>query len=93
VCDFKQVSRVLAGFTDGRADEGPGAGPSSLQGLRLARERGWAAPDGDDARAAEGADTSDRAADTGGHAPGRHSSTDSHANDPDETPAGGEDKA
>ena len=39
------------------------------------------------------ADTSARAADTGGHAPGRHSSTDSHANDPDETPAGGEDKA
>ena len=106
VCDFKQVSRVLAGFTDGRADEGPGAGPASLQGLRLARERGWAAPDGDDARAADGADTSARAdtsraraepsardGDKGGLAPGRHSSTDSPANDPDETPAGGEDKA
>jgi NADH-quinone oxidoreductase subunit E len=93
VCDFRQVSRVLAGFTDGRADEGPGAGPASLQGLRLARERGWAAPDGDHARAADGADTSARADDKGGLAAGRHSSTDSPANDPDETPAGGEDKA
>ena len=27
VCTFKQVSRVLAGFPDGRADEGVGAGP------------------------------------------------------------------
>ena len=44
VCDFKQVSRVLAGFPDGRADEGVGAGPASLVGLRLAHERGWAAP-------------------------------------------------
>ena len=26
VCDFQQVSRVLAGFPDGRADEGAGAG-------------------------------------------------------------------
>ncbi len=44
VCTFKEVSRVLAGFPDGRSDEGPGAGPASLAGLRLARERGWSAP-------------------------------------------------
>ncbi|TWG78892.1 NADH-quinone oxidoreductase subunit E [Cellulosimicrobium cellulans J34] len=43
VCTFKQMSRVLAGFTDGRADEGVGAGEPTLAGLRLAREHGWAA--------------------------------------------------
>ncbi|MEE6294421.1 NADH-quinone oxidoreductase subunit NuoE [Georgenia wangjunii] len=42
---FKEVSRVLAGFEDGRADEGVAAGESSLAGLRLARENGWRAPD------------------------------------------------
>ncbi|MFV0458084.1 MAG: NADH-quinone oxidoreductase subunit NuoE [Actinomycetales bacterium] len=44
VCTFKEVSRVLAGFLDERADEGVGAGGPSLAGLRLARERGWMAP-------------------------------------------------
>lgn len=44
VCTFKQMSRVLAGFTDGRADEGVGAGEATLAGLRLAREHGWTAP-------------------------------------------------
>lgn len=44
VCTFKEVSRVLAGFPDGRADEGPSAGAASLAGLRLAHERGWHAP-------------------------------------------------
>ncbi|WP_377640437.1 NADH-quinone oxidoreductase subunit NuoE [Oryzobacter terrae] len=46
VCTFKQVSRVLAGFHDGLADEGVGAGPASLVGLRVARENGWTAPEG-----------------------------------------------
>jgi NADH-quinone oxidoreductase subunit E len=50
VCTFKQVSRVLAGFDDGLADEGVGAGPASLEGVRLARQRGWTAPDGQAAR-------------------------------------------
>jgi NADH-quinone oxidoreductase subunit E len=36
VCSFKQVSRVLAGFHDGLADEGVGAGPASLAGLKVA---------------------------------------------------------
>ncbi|WP_069387226.1 NADH-quinone oxidoreductase subunit NuoE [Cellulosimicrobium cellulans] len=44
VCTFRQMSRVLAGFTDGRADEGVGAGEATLAGLRLAREHGWTAP-------------------------------------------------
>ncbi len=45
VCTFTEVSRVLAGFTDGRAGEGVGAGPATLEGLRIARERGWSAPE------------------------------------------------
>jgi NADH-quinone oxidoreductase subunit E len=45
VCSFRQMSRVLAGFPDGRADEGVGAGPATVRGTLLARERGWTAPD------------------------------------------------
>ncbi len=41
---FKEVSRVLAGFEDGHASEGPSAGEASLLGLRIARENGWTAP-------------------------------------------------
>jgi NADH-quinone oxidoreductase subunit E len=43
---FPEVSRVLAGFPDGLADEGVGAGEASLRGLRLAKEHGWTAPPG-----------------------------------------------
>jgi NADH-quinone oxidoreductase subunit E len=39
LCTFKQVSRVLAGFYDGRADEGPAAGPATLAGLEIYREQ------------------------------------------------------
>ncbi len=44
ICTFRQAERVLAGFGDGRVDEGPAAGPATLAGLRLARERDWRAP-------------------------------------------------
>ena len=44
VCSFKAMSRVLAGFPDGRAREGVGAGPATLAGLEVARQNGWAAP-------------------------------------------------
>ncbi len=44
VATFKEVSRVLAGFHDGRAVEGNTAGEATLVGLRYARERGWEAP-------------------------------------------------
>ena len=37
ICTFKQAERVLAGFDDGLADEGPSAGPASLVGLEIAR--------------------------------------------------------
>ncbi|HWC36021.1 MAG TPA: NADH-quinone oxidoreductase subunit NuoE [Mycobacteriales bacterium] len=40
VCTWKQAERVLAGFNDGRADEGVAAGPATLVGLELANERG-----------------------------------------------------
>ncbi len=44
VVGFREMSRVLAGFPDGRAGEGIGAGPKTVVGLKLARERGWVAP-------------------------------------------------
>ncbi|HEX3197630.1 MAG TPA: NADH-quinone oxidoreductase subunit E, partial [Propionibacteriaceae bacterium] len=44
VCTWKQAERVLAGFPDGRADEGPTAAGPSLLGLRIAEEHGWTAP-------------------------------------------------
>lgn len=43
---FKQVSRLLAGFDDGLADQGVSAGPASVVGLELAREKGWTAAAG-----------------------------------------------
>ncbi|CUR54518.1 NADH-quinone oxidoreductase subunit E [metagenome] len=47
LCTWREAERVLAGFPDGRADEGPSAGAASLVGLKIARERGWSAPDGE----------------------------------------------
>ncbi len=41
VCSFTQVSRVLAGFEDGRADEDQGAGTATLAGLEAAKGQGW----------------------------------------------------
>ena len=39
VVTWKEAERVLAGFYDGRADEGDAAGPATLEGLRLAEEQ------------------------------------------------------
>ncbi|MEP6650607.1 MAG: hypothetical protein ABJA74_11970, partial [Lapillicoccus sp.] len=97
VATFKEVSRVLAGFDDGRANEGVGAGEASLIGLRLAHRRGWMAPgeqaaDGEHGEhAGTDGDVSPEAADgsISGLAPGRTSSTDSPANAPDRAPAEG----
>ncbi|MEV4671156.1 NADH-quinone oxidoreductase subunit NuoE [Actinomadura sp. NPDC049382] len=47
---WREASRVLAGFPDGLAGEGVQAGPESLVGLKLAHERGWAAPSADTGR-------------------------------------------
>ncbi len=50
ICSWTEAERVLAGFPDGRVDEGPAAGPATLAGLRLAREQGWRAPAADEGR-------------------------------------------
>jgi NADH-quinone oxidoreductase subunit E len=44
IVTWREAERVLAGFPDELADEGPTAGPASLVGLGIAREHGWAAP-------------------------------------------------
>ncbi|WP_104105635.1 NADH-quinone oxidoreductase subunit NuoE [Nocardioides sp. 616] len=44
LCTWREAERVLAGFNDGLADQGPSAGPASLVGREIARERGWTAP-------------------------------------------------
>ena len=44
IVTWREDERVLAGFPDDLADEGPSAGPASLAGLEIARERGWTAP-------------------------------------------------
>ena len=44
IVTWREAERVLAGYTDDLADEGPSAGPASLVGLGLARENGWTAP-------------------------------------------------
>ncbi len=85
VCTFRQMSRVLAGFPDGRADEGVGAGPASLVGLALARANGWSAP-GDQGEVGD-EHRSEGVGPAGGMAAGRTSSTDSPSNDPAQVPA------
>ena len=42
---WRAAERVLAGFPDGRANEGPSGGPATLLGLSIARENNWSAPD------------------------------------------------
>ncbi len=65
---WREAERVLAGFPDDLADEGPSAGPASLVGLKIAREQGWTAPTARQAKessreadAAEGDTTADKA--------------------------------
>ena len=50
LCTWKQANRILAGFGDGQAAEGPSAGPASLVGLKLAKEHGWQAPPAQEAQ-------------------------------------------
>lgn len=101
VCTFTEVSRVLAGFPDGLADEGVGAGPASLRGVELARREGWTAPAGradeqrdEDERGEQHAPEEDAtsASPAGqsvpGLAPGLPDSEDTPANAADEKPGG-----
>jgi NADH-quinone oxidoreductase subunit E len=45
ITSWREGERVLAGFPDGKADEGVTAAGPSLLGLNIARERGWSAPE------------------------------------------------
>jgi NADH-quinone oxidoreductase subunit E len=45
ICTWREAERVLAGFNDGLADEGPAAGPATLVGLEIARQNNWRAPE------------------------------------------------
>jgi NADH-quinone oxidoreductase subunit E len=45
LCSWREAARILAGFPDGKAGEGPQAGKPTLAGLRVAKERGWTAPE------------------------------------------------
>lgn len=75
LCTFKQVSRTLAGFSDGLADEGVGAGPASLLGLEIARRNGWSAPEGEGAHASSSAHGSGSAPAATDEAPGSTETT------------------
>ena len=46
LCTWREAARILAGFNDDQATDGPAAGPASLAGLRIAGEHGWKAPQG-----------------------------------------------
>jgi NADH-quinone oxidoreductase subunit E len=55
---WREAARILAGFNDDLATEGPAAGPADVLGLKVAQEHGWTAPEpgpaGDHAPAAAG---------------------------------------
>lgn len=53
ICSWTQSERVLAGYSDGRSDEGPGSGPASQLGLRVAEQNGWRAPTPEEAAEAK----------------------------------------
>jgi NADH-quinone oxidoreductase subunit E len=42
---WREAARILAGFNDDLATEGPAAGPADLVGLKIAKEHGWTAPE------------------------------------------------
>lgn len=83
VSSFKETSRLLAGFSDGRADEGVGAGPASLRGLEIARREGWTAPGGEP-ETQPAPDAAGAAVE--GRASGQRGSVDTPSNAPDELP-------
>ena len=43
ITDWRAAERVLAGYEDGLADEGPRAGESSVRGLKIAQANNWQA--------------------------------------------------
>ncbi len=59
---WREAERVLAGFPDGLADEGPSSGPASQVGLKIARENNWTAPAGSTRSTSGGASSNAMAA-------------------------------
>lgn len=55
ITSWREAERVIAGFEDGRVDEGPGATGASLAGLEIAKENNWKAPDSGKDNSAGGA--------------------------------------
>jgi NADH-quinone oxidoreductase subunit E len=47
ITSWRDNERLLAGFYDGKADEGVSAGEASLAGVEIARENNWSAPKGE----------------------------------------------
>lgn len=54
LCTWREASRILAGYPDGQAGDGPVAGHATVAGLAIAREHGWTAPDPADPSPKEG---------------------------------------
>ena len=58
---WREAARILAGFNDDQATDGPAAGPADLLGLKIAKQHAWTAPEpapaGDQAPAAAGGQT------------------------------------
>lgn len=48
ITSWREAERVLAGYPDGRADEGPSAGDASLLGKSIADANSWHAPKPED---------------------------------------------
>jgi NADH-quinone oxidoreductase subunit E len=42
---WREAARILAGFNDDLATQGPAAGPADLVGLKIAQEHDWTAPE------------------------------------------------
>jgi NADH-quinone oxidoreductase subunit E len=69
VARFRATERLLAGFEDGRAGQGPSAGSASLVGLDVARAHGWPGPSAAPAPVSVTA-AADTAAQPSGYGPG-----------------------
>jgi NADH-quinone oxidoreductase subunit E len=67
ICTWREAERVLAGYPDGLADEGPSGGPATMVGLQIARENGWSAPESSRKAVSTGS-TSDKGVSTKGSA-------------------------
>jgi len=83
LCTWREASRVLAGYPDGRVGEGPSAGSATLVGLEIAQGRGEALPPGPGAErhgaAPSGTPTSTRTEAPSAHdAPQRTAPSDPH---------------